>query len=66
MPKKASGNFDQKKYIQDWKKQNMKSVKVTYKNEFVDLFKTACSILGVSQSEVIREAMEQAIKKAGL
>lgn len=66
MPKKASGNFDQNRYMAEWQKQNMKAVKATYKNEFVDTFKTACSILGISQSDVIRQAMEETIKKAGL
>lgn len=44
----------------------MKSIKVSYKTDFVELFKSACSKLGVTQSQVIREAMEETIKKAGL
>lgn len=66
MPRKASGNFDQKKYIRSWQKENMKDIKVRYKNEFVESFKTACKILGVSQSQIIKEAMEETIRKAGL
>ena len=66
MPRKASGNFNQSKYINEWKKDNMKSIKVSYKTDFVELFKSACSKLGVTQSQVIREAMEETIKKAGL
>lgn len=66
MPRTKSGNFDQNKYIAEWKKQNMKSIKVTYRNEFVDQFKTACSKLGISQSAVIKKAMEETIKKAEL
>lgn len=42
----------------------MKIVKVEYSNSFVDEFKAACKTLGVSQSSVIREAMEETIKKA--
>ena len=64
MPKKPSGKFDQNKYIASWKKENMKYVSGAYKNEFVDKFKAACKKLGISQSEIIRKAMEEAIKKA--
>lgn len=56
--------FNQNKYIADWKKKNMKQVKATYKNDFVDEFKEACNILGITQSEVIREAMQATIGKA--
>lgn len=44
----------------------MKAIKVTYKNDFVDTFKLACTKLNISQSSVIKEAMEKTIKKAGL
>ena len=64
MPKNASGNFDQVKYQNQWIKENMKTVRGTYRNEFVDEFRDACKKLGVSQSEVIRKAMEQTIKEA--
>lgn len=64
MARKASGEFDQIKYQNVWKKQNMKQVGGSYKNEFVEEFKTACKMLGVSQSEVIRAAMEETIRKA--
>jgi len=66
MPKKASGNFDQNKYIAEWSKANMKTVNCKYKAEFVNKFKDACNELEISQSEVIRKAMEDTIKKAGL
>lgn len=65
MPRKSSGEFDQIKYQNDWKKENMKQVGGSYKNEFVEQFKAACKKLGVSQSEVIKSAMEETIKKAG-
>lgn len=64
MPRKASGEFNQIKYQNDWKKQNMKQVGGSYKTEFVDEFKAACKKLDVSQSEVIRAAMEETIRKA--
>ena len=56
--------FNQAKYIREWQKENMKQVKATYKNEFVDEFKEACKVLGIKQSDVIREAMIQTIEKA--
>ncbi len=64
MPKKASGNFDQVKYQNQWIKENMSEVRARYRNEFVTEFKEACKKLGVSQSEVIRAAMEETIRKA--
>lgn len=63
MPRKSSGEFDQIKYQNDWKKENMKQVGGSYKNEFVEQFKAACKKLGVSQSEVIKSAMEETIEK---
>jgi len=56
--------FNQKKYQQQWEKQNMKTVHGRYKTEFVEEFKVACKQLGITQSKVIREAMEETIKKA--
>ena len=63
MPKKETA-FNQSKYIQEWSKQNMKQVKAQYKADFVDTFKAACATLGVTQSEVIRKAMQETIEKA--
>lgn len=64
--------FDQTKYINKWAKENMKQVKASYKAEFVKEFKEALKLLNdgkpkeeqISQSDVIREAMLQVIKKA--
>ena len=56
--------FCQSKYIQEWSKQNMKQVKGQYKAEFVILFKNACNILNLTQSEVIRNAMIETIESA--
>ena len=41
--------FDQKEYVKQWTKSNMK---------------TACEKLGIKQSAVFREAMEAVIEKA--
>lgn len=56
--------FDPNKYKREWRKENMKTVRATFKNDFVDEFKVACKILGISQADAIREAMENTIKKA--
>ena len=57
-------SFDQNKYVNDWKKKNMKLVGASYKSEFVDEFKEACKILGLKQSDLIREMMEDIIKQS--
>ena len=54
--------FDQKEYVKQWTKSNMKTVSVSYKTEFVTEFREACEKLGIKQSAVFREAME-ALKK---
>lgn len=56
--------FNQNEYIKEWKKKNMKQIKVTYKNDFVEEFKEACKKLGITQSDVIRQAMQDTIDKA--
>lgn len=56
--------FNQMEYIEKWKKQNMKSINVSYKKEFVEDFKSACNKLGIKQSDVIRQAMIETIEKA--
>lgn len=61
-PKEAQG-FDQQKYMQEWSKKNMTFVTARYKNEFVQEFKEACKALGLTQSEVIRKAMQETIDK---
>ena len=55
--------FNQYKYMNDWKKDNMSHVGAQYKKDFVDEFKIACKGLGISQSEVIRKAMEETIER---
>ena len=64
MPKKPSGNFDQQKYIHEWNKEHMMTVRAAYSSGFVKEFKEACTILNISQSSVFREAMIQTIEKA--
>ncbi len=56
--------FNQAEYINGWKKENMSLVGASYKTEFVKEFKEACKKLGVSQSSLIRELMNQTIEKA--
>lgn len=56
--------FDQKEYVKQWTKSNMKTVSVSYKTEFVTEFREACEKLGIKQSAVFREAMEAVIEKA--
>lgn len=45
-------------------KANMALITAKYKKEFILEFKNACATLGITQSEVIRTAMENTIKKA--
>lgn len=56
--------FNQAEYIKEWRKKNMKQVKSEYKADFVNEFKDACKILGLTQSDVFREAMTKVIEKA--
>lgn len=57
------GTFNQREYNAKWRAENMMRVSATYKNDFVLKFREACKELGVSQSEVIRKAMQETIKK---
>lgn len=47
-----------------YQEKNMLPVKASYKKEFVQEFKDACKKLGITQSDVIRSAMIDAIEKA--
>jgi len=64
MPRKPSGNFDQQKYMAQWQKEHMTIISARYTNDFAKEFKEACKVLGISQSDVIRQAMIQTIEKA--
>ena len=64
MPKTSNGDFNQKEYNAKWRAENMMRVSATYKNEFVLSFRKACQKLGISQAEVIRNAMQDAIDQA--
>lgn len=57
-------NFNQKKYQEEWKKENMLQVNARYKSDFVEEFKKALAYLNITQSKVIREAMEETIMLA--
>ena len=56
--------FNQKKYVQEWSTQNMKSISGRYKKEFVDEFSASCKKLGIKPSHVFKKAMEQIIEEA--
>ena len=64
MSKRSSGDFNQKEYTAKWRAENMMRVSATYKNEFVLAFREACQKLGVTQADVIRNAMKEMIDKA--
>ena len=57
------GTFNQREYNAKWRAEIMMRVSATYKNDFVLKFREACKELGVSQSEVIRKAMQETIEK---
>ncbi len=56
--------FNQKEYNKKWDKENMGVVKASFKKDFVTEFKDACKILGIKQSDAIREMMQTIINKA--
>ncbi len=56
--------FNENEYKREWKKENMKMVRASFKKDFVDQFKEACKQLNITQADAIREAMEQTIEKA--
>ena len=45
-------------------KEKMTIISARFKNAFADEFKQACKTLGISQADVIRDAMNQVIEKA--
>lgn len=56
--------FDQKKYLSDWQKENMKTITVRFNIDYIDQFKQSCKVLKVSQREVFKNAMDETIAKA--
>ncbi len=66
MPRKTKDGqpFDQQKYVNNWAKQNMKSVSAQYKAEFVTEYKEALKKLGLKNSDMIRTMMQEIIAKA--
>ena len=55
--------FNQAEYLAEWSKKNMLFVRAQYKRDFVLEFREACKGLGITQSQVFREAMEATIQK---
>ncbi len=64
MPETNKEGFDQLAYIESWKKENMLKVSASYKKEFVQQFRDSCAKLGIKQSDVFRQAMQDIIEKA--
>lgn len=60
------GNTMQDKYLSQKKyaKNNIKKLSCSFQKDFVDEFKESCKALGITQSEVIRKAMQETIDKA--
>lgn len=56
--------FDQSKYNTKWQKENMLSISLRYNKAFVLEFREALKKLGLSQSDVIRETMQEIIDRA--
>lgn len=57
---KYAKNRPQKKYA----KKNIKKLSCSFNKEFVDQFRDACKSLDITQSDVIRQAMQVTIDKA--
>ena len=55
--------FDQKEYVKQWTKSNMKAVGASYKTEFVTEFREACEKLGIKQSAVLEKLWKQLLRK---
>lgn len=66
MPRKSKEGqpFDQNEYIKEWSKNNMARISGSYKKEFVQEFREACHKLGIKQSDVYRQAMQDVIDRA--
>ena len=47
-----------------YQKEKMGTVVARYKSDFVKEFKEACKKLGITQSDVVRQAMIETINKA--
>lgn len=56
--------FNQSKYINDWLQKNYTCVSAKYPSEYVARFKKACKKLGISQSKVFKDAMQNVIDEA--
>lgn len=47
-----------------YRKENLMIIKASFKKDFALKFKTACKKLGITQAEVIKNAMEEIIDEA--
>lgn len=47
-----------------YRKENLMIIKASFKKDFALKFKSACKKLGITQAEVIREAMCKVIEEA--
>ncbi len=59
-------NKQQQTQQNNWLKEKYTKIGASYPNEFVQEFKEACKVLGVSQSSLIRKMMEETIEQAKL
>lgn len=59
-------NDKSKQYKQQnsWIKENCTRIGGTFPKDFAQEFKDACKVLGISQAEAIRQAMQETIEKA--
>ena len=64
MPKKTKGQFNQSEYNKQWSKDNMSCINVRYTTSFVLEFRDALKKLGLKQSHVIKQVMQEVIDKA--
>lgn len=61
---KDGETFDQAKYMQEWSKKNMALVSARYKKEFVEEYRNSLKKLNLTNSDVIRNMMNEIIEKA--
>lgn len=56
--------FNQKKYVEQWTKDNMLNVSAKFKSDFVLEFRESLKLLNMKQSDCFRNAMQEVIEKA--
>ncbi|WP_295252288.1 hypothetical protein [uncultured Catenibacterium sp.] len=55
--------FNQKEYVKQWTKSNMKAVDASYKTEFITEFREACEKLRIKQLIVLGKPWKQLLRK---